>query len=64
MAGGINRYVATIMVGSFYEMWSAGTICDNLGGSSYCKVILQWDMRHSIPRLLLIDPGVTILDSR
>ena len=38
MAGGINRYVATIMVASLYEMWSAATICDRAGGSENCKV--------------------------
>ena len=41
MAGGLNQYVAILMMASFFEMWAAGTICDNLG-SDNCKDELAW----------------------
>lgn len=42
-----NVYVAVIFVAGFYEMWSAGTICDNVG-SDNCKDELAWALAAGV----------------
>jgi len=42
-----NVYVAVILMAGFYEMWSAGTICDNIG-SDNCKDELAWALAAGV----------------
>ena len=42
-----NVYIATLLVSSFYEMWSAGTICDAIG-SDNCKDELAWALAAGV----------------
>jgi len=41
MSGGLNQYVAILLMASFYEMWAAGTLCDTMG-SDNCKEEYAW----------------------